>query len=153
FQSNAGTTAAVANNDVVGYAPDLANSGVAYISNANDTTRPTLQGVGSHPYLNCDGSNDILVRAAAIGSYAAGACRAFIAMRSNSNAAGAFIYGEGDNASNNSIYSLLTANGGAAGSESAFIRNSAATTLSNTVIKTSAFDGTDRVCGTTDDGS
>ena len=62
FQSNAGTTPATANNDVIGYWTDQSGSGNHLKSSADDSTRPTLQLNQQNTYacVRFDGSNDIL---------------------------------------------------------------------------------------------
>lgn len=155
FQSNAGTTSAGQNADVVGYCPDWSGNSFTLTSAADDTTRPTLQGVGALPHLSFDGTNDLLQRTAGLGSYAAGACSIFVALRSNSNAVSAIVLGEGDSASNNSIYELIGANSTTASTGSGLIRNSANTTLlsSAQALQTNAFNGSDHVYGVVDNGT
>lgn len=154
FQSNAGTTAAVANADVVGFCPDQSTNIFTLTSAANDTTRPTLQGVGVFPYLSFDGTNDMLQRTAAIGAYAAGAASWFCTLRSNSSAVSALLAGEGDSTSANSIYALIGDNTATASSASGLIRNTIPTTLlsSVTVLQTGVFNASDHVYGVIDDG-
>ena len=62
FQSNAGTTAASSDTDVVGYWTDQSGNGNHLKSNANDTARPILKlsQVNGFPSIRFDGSNDIL---------------------------------------------------------------------------------------------
>jgi hypothetical protein len=68
FQSNAGSGTPTANNgDVIGYLPDQSGAAFHVTSAANDTTRPTLQGVGVHPYASYNGTNSALYRLAALG--------------------------------------------------------------------------------------
>lgn len=155
FQSNAGTTAATANSDVVGFCPDQSGNTFTLTSAADDTTRPTLQGVGTFPYLSFDGSNDMLRRTAALGSYAAGACSIFVVIRSNSPTVGARVFAEGDSASTNSVYSIVETNSTTSTSASGLIRNSTNTTLlgSSTVLQTGVFNGSDHVYGVIDDGA
>lgn len=155
FQSNAGTTAATANSDVVGFCPDQSGNSFTLTSAADDTTRPTLQGVGTFPYLSFDGTNDMLRRTAALGSYAAGACSIFVAIRSNSPTVDARVFAEGDSASTNSVYAIVATNSTTSTSASGLIRNSANTTLlnSSTVLQTGVFNGSDHVYGAVDSGT
>jgi hypothetical protein len=155
FQSNAGTTAATANSDVVGFCPDQSGNSFTLTSVADDTTRPTLQGVGSFPYLSYDGSNDILRRAASTGAYAAGSTSWFCVIRSNSNATSSIVAGERDSAAAPSLYSILATNSATATTASCQIRNSANTGVMNisTVVQTLVFNASDHVYGVVDDGS
>jgi hypothetical protein len=154
FQSNAGSTAATANSDVVGYAPDLSGDGFHLTSAADDTTRPTLQGVGALPYLSFDGSNDILRRTASLGSYAAGAATWGIVFRSNSNAVNSYLLAEGSSAGANMILGNVIASATAT-VQTMFWRNDANGQVIATAFVPNAgvFDGTDRVLIITDNGS
>lgn len=62
FQSNAGTTPAVADGDVVGYLTDQSASADPLKSAANDTTRPIvkLNQLAGYPSVRFDGTNDLL---------------------------------------------------------------------------------------------
>ena len=155
FQSNAGTTAASANGDVVGYMPDQSGNSRTLLSVADNTTRPTLQGVGSKPYLSFDGSNDLLKASTATGGYAAGAASWFMAIRSNSNGTTTFPMGEGQTGSTNTIYSILHANANAATTLGARVQNDSAVAqvASTTDILSFLFDGRDHVIGMIDNGS
>jgi hypothetical protein len=151
FQSNAGTTSAVANGDVIGYLPDFGTGGLHLTSAADDTSRPTLQGVGVHPYINFDGVNDGLRHLAPSGAYAAGAASWFIALRSNANATDACLMGD---AATTPLYAIL-ANHTAASSASMKVRNDANTLLLDGVsaLMANVFNGADHVFGIIDDGS
>lgn len=158
FQSNAGSTAASANNDVVGYLPDQSGNSFTLTSLANDTSRPTLQGVGSFPYLNFDGVNDLLRRTAALGSWAAGAASWFFAIRSGTIAAANYLAGEYSSSNGSTMYvpgtqsmnaSPFTRAGGS-------IRDDAGSStgmLLNNAIQSGVFDGSDHVWGVVDNGS
>lgn len=157
FQSNAGTTPATANGDVVGYYSDLSTSNLPLTSVLNDTSRPTLQGVGVAPYLLCDGSNDGLQNsaAAAINTYAAGSTSWFAAIRSNSNGVSSAVLGQGGTGAANPIYSLLIANSGNATTLSAISRGDGGVTLISVAqaLLLNAFDGNDHVIGMIDNGT
>lgn len=157
FQSNAGTTAATANSDVAGYVPDWSGNSFTLTSFADDTTRPTLQGVGSYPCLRFDGSNDALQRTAELGCYNAGSCSVFIALKSNTPASSARVFAEANNPASGSqaIYSIMASSAGAT-SATMFLRNDAGgvpLSGSNTPALTNGFNNTDVVVGMTDDGS
>lgn len=156
FQSNAGTTSAAANNDLVGYLPDLSGNGFHINSLADDTTRPVLAGVGAKPYLVFDKTKStILKRAASLGDYAAGGASWFAVLASTAGAASNYFGGERDSASSNSLYSPF--NMLSATDTSAFIRNGSNTTLfvNGTTVKASAFPSSSTVVvyGVVDDGA
>jgi hypothetical protein len=155
FQSNAGVTSAVANGDVIGYLPDFSGNSFHLTSIADDATRPTLQGVGVHPYVNFDGSNDVLRHSSASGAYAAGSASWFAALRSNGNSVSSGVLSESSTLGLTPIYEPIIANSVTASSAAASIRNDASTfLLSNaTVLQANVFSGADVVYGIVDDGS
>lgn len=156
FQSNAGTTAATANGDVVGYFADLSGNGRHFVSLANDGTRPTLQGVGAKKYLQFDGADDILTLAASLGSYAGGSASWFFTINQNNSAGnGTPVLAEGDSAATASVYSLATARSTDATSAAAIIRNSANTAFLTqaTAVQANVFNNTPHVYGVVDNGS
>jgi hypothetical protein len=156
FQTIDGTTtAATATNDVVGYAPDQSGNGFHLTAAANDTTRPTLQGVGTFPYISFDGSNDLLRRTAALNSYTAGTASWFCCIRSNSNGTSTIVAGEGSSSTTNPIYAPIQANGTTATTASGLIRTDDNTSLlpTATVVQTGVFNGSDHVYGVIDDGT
>jgi hypothetical protein len=117
------TTAASANSDPVGYLPDLSGNAFHVTATANDTTRPTLQGVGVKPYLSFDGSNDVLRRTASLGSYAAGAFTWAVVIRGSAPAAAARIMAEGNSASANDILSCFEGTAGSTGGKAFWREN------------------------------
>lgn len=155
FQSNAGTTAASANSDVVGYITDLSGNGKHYTSEADNTTRPTLQGVGTRPCLRFDGVNDLLRRTASLGLLAGGAYTLAFAFKSNTPAVDARFFTEGNSASNNTLFIPLQASNPTSTSSSALYRNDAGTQLvsPSSMTNTNVFNNTDKVFILTDDGS
>jgi hypothetical protein len=155
FQSNAGATAAVANGDVVGYLPDLSGNGKHYTSEADNTTRPTLQGVGSLPTLRFDGANDLLRRTQSLGLLAAGAYTLAFASKGNSAAIDARLFAEGNSAGNNTLFIPLQVANPTTTSSSALYRNDAGTQLVNptTVTNANVFDNNGHVLVLTDDGT
>lgn len=68
FQTITGTTA-VTDTSVCGTIQDISPNGNGLAARGNDTTRPTWNG-GEFPYLNFDGSNDLMQTAASLGLYA-----------------------------------------------------------------------------------
>jgi hypothetical protein len=149
FQLIAGTTPAVANNDVVGFMPDQSGNTFTLTAPGNDTTRPTLQGVGTFPYLNFDGSNDTLLRAAAVGTPASSFTWA-ICLRSNSNAVSTRVMCAGNSTQGNTIFSNIEAASATATSSSMFWRNDTSTSFTgqpagNNFLNAGVFDGTDKV--------
>lgn len=158
FQSNAGTTSAVANADVVGFAPDQSANAFTLTGVADDTTRPTLQGVGSFPYLSFDGSNDMLRRLAALDGWNAGSTTWCFTVRSNSNLANTYVAGNGNSASSQTIHSLLKSDNTTATSSAAQFRDDAGATPTSgpngqTPNNTLVFNGSDHVILITDSGS
>lgn len=152
FQSNAGTTAASANSDPVGYIADKSGGSFHLTSSADDTTRPLLQGVGSFPYLDFDGSNDKLYRTADLGLFSGGAFSIFVAVRGNPTA-NAALTGE-CNGIGLGIY--MRAGPSTASTGAAFIRADDSTTVmigTLDIAEANAFDNTDNVYGITDSGT
>ena len=155
FQSTAGTTAASANSDVVGYLPDFSGNAKHYTSEADNTTRPTLQGVGTKPCLRFDGVNDLLRRTESLGLLAGGAYTLAFAFKSNSPAVDARFFTEGNSASNNTLFIPLQAHNPTATTSSALYRNDAGTQLvsPSSMANTNVFNNTDKVFILTDDGA
>jgi hypothetical protein len=157
FQSNAGSgTLAAASGDAVGFIPDLSGNGFHLSSVADDTTRPLLQGVGLIPYLDFDGSNDLLQRAASLGIYAAGSASIFMALKANNGSLGGLVMlMESANASDPFIAYIRGPTGGTATTSDMFLRNDASVTLvaAGAVQQTLVFDNVDHVYGVVDTGS
>lgn len=155
FQSNAGVTPAVANNDVVGFLPDFSGGARNYTSEADNTTRPTLQGVGVRPCLRFDGVNDLLRRTQSLGllASASGYTMAF-SFKSNTPAVDARMFAEGNSASNNTLFIPAQASNPTSTSSSGLYRNDAGVQLVNpsTITNANVFDNTSRVLVVTDDG-
>jgi hypothetical protein len=158
FQSNAGTTAATIDTNPVGYLPDLSGNTFTLTSVADDTTRPTLQGVGSFPYLSFDGSNDILRRTAALDGWNANAATWCFTLRSNSNAVNTCVAGNGRSSSSSPVYSLIYASTATAANMSAWFRDDSAATPTGapnqvTPINANVYNGSDHVVLVIDTGS
>lgn len=160
FQSNAGSGAAASsNNDVVGCLPDQSGNALSLVSVADNTTRPTLQGVGVNPYLNFDGSNDVLRVLSGMGSFAAGATTWAIALRGVSDATSARVMADANTSIGGPIYSLLEVDATTATSAATFMRNDSGTSIGtgspsgSSPTLTNVFDGNDHVVIVTDDGS
>lgn len=156
FQSNTGITPAVINGDSVGYLPDWSGRNFIVTSLANDTTRPVLGGVGVNPFITFNkASSQILVRASALGSYAAGGSSWFVCIASSAGVSNNYLGGEGDSGSGNSIYALFNMLN--ATDTSALIRNNANVTLfaNGTTVATNVFPtpSTIVVYGVIDNGS
>lgn len=153
FQSNAGTTAAAIDTDPVGYYTDLSGSAVHLTSAANDTTRPTLQGTATKPFLRFDGSNDILrYMGGALGSYAAGSTSWFMAAKFPSVVANTVLMSEGSTASN-PYYAPLTASSAGATIQSARLNNGANILDGSSAVLANALDANWHVIGIIDNGS
>lgn len=158
YQSNGGSTPATANSDPVGYVSDLSGNSFTITSRADDTTRPTLQGVGSFPYLSCDGSNDMLIRDAGLNGWSAGSTTWVVAFRGVSAAAGTYVLTEGNSATTNTIFTLLKVHGSTATSSAGFYRDDAGgvptgAPNASTPTNTNVFDGNDHVAIIVDTGS
>jgi hypothetical protein len=156
FQSSAGSgTLAAANGDAVGFIPDLSGNGFHLSSVADDTTRPFLQGVGTTPYLDFDGSNDLLQRAASLGIYSAGSASVFMALRANNGSLGGLVMlMESQNASDPFIAYIRGPTGGTATTADMFLRNDASGSIvaAGAVQQTLVFDNVDHVYGVLDTG-
>ena len=155
FQSNAGTTAATADSDVVGYLPDLSGNAKHYTSEADNTTRPTLQGVGAKPALRFDGSNDLLRRTESLGLLAGVTYTLAFAFKGNSASVDARFFSEGNSASNNTLFIPLQVANPTVTSSSALYRNDAGLQQVNpsTVTNANVFDNNAHVLILTDDGT
>lgn len=154
FQSNAGTTAATANSDPVGYIGDLSGNSFHLTSAANDTTRPLLQGVGSNPYLDFDGSNDVLFRTASLDLYNSGSgYSVFICVRGNPSTDRVLV-GEGNSSQTNTFVRALHSSAITASSQQATSRDDSGSNANSGVLGfLSAYDNSDHVIGITDDGA
>lgn len=155
FQSNAGTTPATANGNVVGYLPDFSGNNLTYTSEADNTTRPTLQGIGVNPCIRFDGVNDLLMRTSSLGLYSAGSYTIALTIKGNSPAVDSRLFAEGNTASNNTLFILAQTTSSVATSSSALYRNDAGVQLVNpsTVTNVNVFDGNPHVLIVTGDGS
>lgn len=155
FQTITGTTSP-ADGQPIGTWNDKSGGAFNLTAAANDTTRPTYRTNSGLPYVEFDGTNDILRRLAALGMYSGGACTIMIAMRtltatqSSNNLT--FVM-EGNSASNNAVYSFGSSNPTGV---VPLVRDNTATALSgttSTLLSANALDGADVVIGITDDGS
>lgn len=155
FQSNAGATPAVANNDVVGYLPDFSGNAKHYTSEADDTTRPTLQGVGVKPAIRFDGVNDLLRRTESLGLLAAGSYTIAFAVKSTT-AGDTRMFDEGNTVSTNTLFIPFQAYAAAPTSWTMQCRNDAGLQQVNpagSIVTPNSFNGADHVLLMTDDGS
>ena len=153
FQNVAGTTPVTTSGEVVGTWNDKSGTSFNMTAQADDTTRPTFTESAGVQWVDGDGTNDLLVRAAAP-FFAAGAASFFFAMRASAtNASGDSVLSECNSGDNAPLYLPLRAFStvtDAAG----FIRNGANTELINSVLDaTNVFDGADHVIGVVDTGS
>jgi hypothetical protein len=124
FKASAGTTAATANSDVVGYLPDWSGGSRTFTSPTDvDGTKPTLQGVGTLPCLRGDGSNDILRLAASLGVWSSGGIGVWaVAFKSNSPALNSFLFTE-RGATSSPILATHRADSATATTNSVFFRD------------------------------
>lgn len=159
YKSNAGSGAApTANGDVIGYVTDLSGNGFDLTSVADDSTRPTLNGVGVHPYFTFDAATQYLKRGAALDLYnAAGGFSMFFAVKAHGNYLSRSLYSEGKNASN-PLLSYLQNDGTTSTTGTCFWRDNSGTIIVNLATDfaiTNAYPSpaTDTVVGMTYDGS
>ena len=145
FQTVAGTTAP-ADGSPIGTWQDKSGAGNHLTAAADDTARPTYRTNGGLPYLEFDGSNDVLRRLASFNLAASGGT-VLLAMRSASPAASAIPFSEG--LSSNATLRYYSVNSG--GDAATTIRTGEGSYLLNTVtLYGAAFDGLDRVFGFAD---
>jgi hypothetical protein len=153
FQSNAGTTAAVSNGDVVGYIGDLSGNAKHLKSAADDTTRPTLQTNSGNKCIRFDGTNDMIgLTTAALGIYSAGACSVFAAVKANPGTNKTFL-SEAHNTTT-TIYEIISGTGTAT-QAGVFLRDDSSNNplAGATPAICDVFGNTDVVFGHTDSGT
>jgi hypothetical protein len=155
YQSSAGTTPATANGNVVGYITDLSGNNNYYTSQADDTTRPTLQGIGTKPVLRFDGSNDFLMKTGNLGLLSNGTYTLAFTFKSNNAAVDSRLFAGGNSLSNNTLFIPLQASNPTATSVSGLYRNDAGVQLVNpsTITNPNVFDNNNHVFILTDDGT
>lgn len=108
YQTVDGTTTAVASDgDPVGYWYDQTANNFDVAAEADGTARPTYRTNSGNPYVEFDGSNDLLRRSEALGLWDGGTVA--IAMRAApSQGASRNAYGEGDTSYYNTQFSMVT---------------------------------------------
>lgn len=158
FQTVDGSTTAVAtDSDPVGYWGDKSGGGFHLSAAGNDTTRPAWHSNSGLPFVQFDGSNDILRRLAALGLYSGGACTVIAAVRSTnaSQSAGNLgLFMEGSSTDVDPVYAV--GSGGANTTFGGFIRNDTGTSIplvSTNTILNGGLDANDTVITFTDNGS
>jgi hypothetical protein len=156
FTTVAGSTTP-ADTGTVGRWVDKSINGFNLTATGDDTTRPTWNLNGGLPYLNFDGSNDLLRRTADLGLH--GAARLdgysfFIACRGNP-ATGSRLFTINDTASTNTLYAVCQADGTTASTNVCSYRNNAggAQDIAQLPLLVNAYDNADRVIGVTDSGT
>ena len=119
---------------------------------ADDTTRPTWVANSGVPYVNVDGSNDLLTRAAGLGLL--GNFSVFLAMRGNP-ATNRVLFGEADSAGGATRFDVIKSNNTTATTGDMLARNAASTIwfAAGSVSAPLAFDNTDKVYGVVGDAS
>lgn len=151
FQSNAGTTAADTNGQSVGFVNDKSANNFDLTSSADDTTRPTLQGVGVDSYLQFNGTNQKLRKLTDLGMWSsATGFSIFLRARGKPNGVSDHFIWEG---SGSPHHGIMMSGGTVATTMSSFARgNDAATTMIGITDLTvaNAWNDTDRVVGVTD---
>lgn len=152
FQSNAGSgTAASASTHVVGHISDLSGNGYHLKSVADDTARPTLQGVGGLPYILFDGSNDLIRNATDLGLYAGGSWSLFMAGKISAAAQDRTFFASCCNGANFPFMSPIATSPTPYTEMQTVYRNDANQIVANVAASTSdPLDNTDRVIGFVD---
>lgn len=154
WQTNTGTTAVASDGDVVGTWKDWTANVRDLTSAANDTTRPVYRTGGGYPYLEFDGSNDILRWLGDLGLWNASGYTAAIAFHSANNAANKTLLGCGNTGSSNQVISIAHSVLANADNATGWIRNnSGVDVLGSSVDITTGFDEADRVLIIVDNGS
>ena len=153
FQNVAGSTPVTTDSEIVGTWLDKHTTNFDLTAQADDTTRPTYHTSAGVHWVEGDGANDLLVRAA-VPFYAAGAASFFFALRaSNANVNGDTLLTECSSTNNLPVYWPLIVSATVTDAR-AFIRNTVGTELFNSVLDTTdIFDNTDHVIGVVDTGS
>lgn len=150
FQSNAGTSA-VTNGGSCGFVGDLSINGFNLTSAANDTTRPTWNEGGGRPYLDFDGSSQVIRRTSALNMYNnTSGVSIFAAMRGDSTvAAGGQVVADGNSGAATQFYAPIRSNGTTATMDDSFIRTDDNGVLLNQAVVAinNMWDNADKVAG------
>lgn len=156
YTDTAGTTNVTADGDPVGRWKDANGSGFYVQSAADDTTRPTYRTNGGFPYVEFDGTNDILRRTStALGLYAAGAMTVVAAVQTTAAAQGN-VASEAWNSSDTPLYLFMRNLSADFNDSNAFIRadDSSSRFAGTTLITDEMFPvSTDVVAIHTDSGT
>lgn len=151
FTTVAGTTTP-ADTGTVGRWLDLSVNGFDMTATADDTTRPTWNANSGLPYLNFDGTNDLLRRTADLGCFSAVGCSMFFAIRPNPST-NRSLFALGNSADADTLYTPYS-NASTATTGAFFHSNdNGVGPLNATTLQTSAFTNTDCVYGILDNGS
>ncbi len=148
FQDTGGTTPVSSDGDPVDRWNDKSGNAFDFTSSGG-SARPTYHTSGGLHWVEGDGSNDRMTRAASIGLYAAGACSVFFSMRGDPTT-GRTLFGD----RGTGLYQFMSA-GGDADDQSVIIRNDASVNILTlgAAFADEVLDGTDVVIGFTDSGS
>lgn len=156
FQLITGATAATANNDPVGTWKDKNGNGFDLAAPANNTTRPTLQGIGTYPVVRFDRvSSQYLFRSASLGLYAAAGCTMMFSVRMDTTPAVKQCFAsEGLSSASNPAYEILRLNADN-NDLGAFVKDNAGTIVVNspTLADEAIQNATNVVIILTDTGS
>jgi hypothetical protein len=157
FQDIAGSSAVTADAQTVGTWNDKSGGSFHLTATADDTTRPTYHITSGVPWVEWDGTNDMLRRTADLGMYAAGAASIFVAVRGNPGTDRRLV-ASGNSGNNTPVYVPLQSGLVTANRAAAFIRNAAGTELFGSsgavdLSTTAVFNNTDHVVGVVDTGS
>lgn len=150
FQSNAGTTT-VTDTSVCGYAGDKSGNAKHFTSLANNTTRPTWNNNSGKPYLNFDGTDDVLRNNTDMGFYSAGALSTFIAVRGNP-ALNTYLFVSTET-NGGAYYGIAQSSNGSASDSKIFMLNDASSVRFNSDLALGIWNNADVVYGVVDDGS
>ena len=156
FQLITAATAATANNDPIGTWKEKNGNGFDLTAPANNSTRPTLQGVGSYPAIRFDRvSSQYLYRAASLGLYAASGCTMMFSVKMDTTPGVKQCFAsEGLSSASNPAYEILRLNNDN-NDLGAFVKDNAGTIVVNspTLADEAIQNATDVVIILTDTGS
>ena len=142
FQNVAGSTAVTADSDPVGAWNDISSNNFDFVAPGDNTTRPLYHTAGGLHWVEGDGSNDLLYRAAALFAMS-GAVTLGFALRVNTSSFGA-LFGLGSSANNSPAHVYRAAS--TATTLENFYRNQSETTSDfGGLAAPNALDDTDNV--------
>ena len=159
YQAITPATPASADTHAVGTCPDWSGNAFTLTATANDTTRPTVNGIGTYPYLSFDGTSDILRRTSSLDLYnSPNGYTVALIMRGVSPGTDTRVIAEGNSADTDPLMvPLQTAT--PATTSAMYYRNDTGTSVGTsspsgvTPANTNVFDGSDRIYIVTDNAT